>query len=191
VVRRAPTGLSWTFKENYVLSESNVQRVTRIFNEHEAAIRAIAKHYARCEPEVDDICQDIFLSMVQCPPSDETSLLAYLNTVVRNHARDAARRSASRRRFTETYTGPTGNAAEPDSPDDQVDRGEQAEKAKMFIEYLLPPYMGRVILERYVHGRSVLEIASMLKIRTTSVSRYCSVGLQRLRHFMDGPDDHT
>jgi len=166
-----------------------VERVAEIFRVHGTTIRDIVKRHVYREIDVDDVCQEIFLSMVHSPPSRETSLLAYFDTVAKNHVRDSHRRANTRRRVMGLHANSTTNGAVSGSSEDHADRKEQIDKVKMLIQSALPPYIARVVVERYAHQRSVPEIASILKIKKTSVSRYCSIGLRRLRRLMTTDED--
>ena len=166
-------------------AKENVEVASRIFREYGATIRSMVKVYVPDEHDADDICQDIFLSIAASPPSHETALLAYLKTVVRNHVRDSYRRAASRQRFAQRYSALLETTNVCDEHRDRLERTEQAREAMELLKCALPPYMARVVIERCVYGGNVDQIASKLGIERRTVSRYCCVGLRRLRNLLD------
>ncbi|MFC1794131.1 hypothetical protein ACFL3Q_11155 [Planctomycetota bacterium] len=53
------------------------------------------------------------------------------------------------------------------------------------IRSTLPPYMAHAVMERYVYGRTAVEIAKELGISDKRIVRYCSVGIKRIKLLMD------
>ena len=175
-------------------SGERVQYVTRIFREYGPAIRALIDRYIREPHDVDDAYQNIFVSMARHPPSHETSLPAYLNAVVKNYVRDAVRRSRSRRQFTKEYVELQHADARSRSPEadiDAIDCENLAQGLVTMIESSLPHCMAQAIVERYVHGRSLDEIASLLNVQTKTISRYCCTGLKHVRQLIIISDSHV
>jgi RNA polymerase sigma factor (sigma-70 family) len=166
-------------------AEENVEVASRIFHDHGTTIRSMVKRYVHGEQDADDICQDIFLSIAASPPSHETAILAYLQTVVRNHVRDFHRRATSRQGFAKRYAQLPTTTAIGSSREGKFEQAEQVAKVMALLKDALPEHMAHVVIERYVHGKNVDEIAAKLGIEKRSISRYCCVGLRCLRSLLD------
>ena len=162
-----------------------IKLVASIFNEHGPRIRLMIRRYVRDENDVDDMYQNIFLSLVRTPPSDLTFLLAYLGRVVRNHATDVARRTASYAGCVERYTQLQPNAPSGSSPEARLVQREYAEETSLLLTSILPPHMAAVLVERYMHNRNMAETAEQLGLKERTVSRYCCIALKRIRRLID------
>ncbi len=165
-------------------AKEGVEIASRIFRDYGATIRRMVQRYVHSEQDVDDVYQNIFLSIVASPPTHETSLLAYFRVIVRNAVKDASRRAASRQGFAKRYGRFLETRAPGDGKESELEQTEQVSKTMTLLKYALPTYMARVLTERFVHGRGIDEIASQLGVDRRSVSRYCCVGLKRLRHLL-------
>lgn len=156
-----------------------------IFQEHGPHIRQFIRRYVRDENDVDDIYQNIFLSLVRMPPSNATYLLAYMSRVTRNHAIDAARRAASYGGCVERYAQLRHENAIASNPEAELIHAEHLGLLVDMIETSLPPHLAAVIVERYAYGRDMTEAATRLGIKERTVSRYCCVGLKRIRELIN------
>jgi len=165
--------------------KENVEIAYRIFRDYGATLRSMVERYGISGEDVDDIYQNIFLSIVRHPPSHGTSLGAYLKTVVRNHVRDYYRRMTSRHNIATKYAEFLKIICTENVHKNEFVQVDLFRKTMKLLKDALPPYMTYVIIERYIRGKNVNEIASKLGIRKRSVSRYCCVGIKRLRHLLD------
>lgn len=99
--------------------------------------------------------------------------------------RDFYRRAKSRGSLAKKYTGLPKTTAAGGAHEAGYDQVELLDRAMDLLMSALPPYVARVVIERYVRAKSLDEIALELGIEKRSVSRYCCVGLKHLRHLLD------
>lgn len=165
--------------------KERIQLAGEIFHEHGSQIRHLIRRYVRDENDVDDIYQNVFLSLVRTPPSSLTFLLAYLSRVVKNHTIDAVRRTTSYGGCIERYANLRRRNAAGSDPETTLIQAEQMAILIALVESSIPPHMADVIMERYAHGRNMTEAATRLGIKERTVSRYCCVGLKRMRRLIE------
>jgi RNA polymerase sigma factor (sigma-70 family) len=159
-----------------------VDLATQIFAEHGSAIRAMIRQHVTCQEEEDEVYQNLYLSLV-CNPLSESpaNMPAYLNTVIRNDVIDAVRQRKSHQRMVSKYAmGQTRDEVE-DAPDDQVTQAEEVQRITGLVGKLLPAREARAVIERYVCGHSMTDIASHMQVKERTVSRYACVGIRRIR----------
>ena len=165
--------------------EERVRFAADIFNEHGPKIRLLIRRHVRDENTVDDIYQNIFLSLVRTPPSNLTFLLAYLSKVARNQTTDGIRRATSYGNCIERYARRRRNSVSDDAPETKAIRSERIRMLLALVESHLPAHMADVLVERYVHNRDTTETATKLGIKERTVSRYTCIGLKRIRQLVD------
>jgi RNA polymerase sigma factor (sigma-70 family) len=168
-------------------TQTKLDLVTRIFAEHEPAIRAMIRHHARSRDEEEDIYQNLYLSLVCNPiPAPLTNTLAYLDTVIKNDIIDAARRRKSHREMLDRYVA--GYTPEPSQSDPQeaAIRAEEIRRVAEFVQTSLPAHEARAVLERYGHGRGTADAAQSMQVKKRTVSRYLCRGLKRIREAVGG-----
>ena len=162
--------------------QKRVDQATRIFAEHEAAIRSMIRQHVTCLEEEDEVYQNLYLSLVCNPPPETlTNVPAYLNTVIRNDVIDAVRQRKSRHQMVSNYARSRLRDEVADAPDDCVTRAEEVQRVTSLVGRLLPAHEARAVIERYVYGRSMTDIASHLRVKERTASRYACVGIRRIR----------
>jgi RNA polymerase sigma factor (sigma-70 family) len=162
--------------------QKRVDLATRIFAEHGAAIRSMIRQHVTCQEEEDEVYQNLYLSLVCNPPPETlTNVLAYLNTVVRNDVIDAVRQRKSRHQMVTKYALSRPRDEVADAPDDCATRAEEVQRITGLVGKLLPAHEARAVIERYVYGHSMTDIASHLQVKERTASRYACVGIRRIR----------
>jgi RNA polymerase sigma factor (sigma-70 family) len=172
-------------REKVMKTRERISLAANIFAEHGPAIRAAIGHCVRNSHDADDLYQDVFLSLVRTPPSSLTYLVSRLGRIVKNHAIDAVRRSASYGSCLSRYAALQRRDTAANDPQVTVASEEQACRIGEMVRTALPPHMANVIIERHGHGHSIAETAAHLGIRQRTVSRYCCVGLQEIRKLIE------
>ena len=161
--------------------QKRIALASAIIGEHDSTIRAFIRCYVHNEHDMDDVYQNVFLSLVRTPPTTQTFLVAYLRQVIRNHATDLARRSASHNRLLSDYA--ECQEAEPLSldPATRLMEAEQLSRTREFLESVLPSHMANVVTERCGRGNNTCETASKLGLKPRTVSHYYCVAMKRVR----------
>lgn len=164
-----------------------VDLATQIFAEHGSAIRTMIRQHVTGSEEEDEVYQNLYLSLVcNPPPQPLANVPAYLNTVIRNDVIDAVRRRRSRQQMVSKYAERQVRDEVEDAPDELVTQAEEVERITGLVGKLLPAREARVVIERYVYGHSMADIALRMRVNRRTVSRYACVGIRRIRDAVFG-----
>jgi RNA polymerase sigma factor (sigma-70 family) len=165
----------------------SVKSAARVFAEHGDFIRAVIGCKVKNKERADDLFQDLFLSLVFKPlPLDIRNTKSYLYRVITNYIADATSRvdkyqnrlyryAEHRKRFTTQHI-----------PENSLIELEEMNKMVKLIEDQLPPSEAQAVVLRYRNHHSTKETAEKMNVNSRSVSRYVSVGLSKIRHFLRG-----
>jgi len=143
--------------------------VLNLFHRYRDDVYRLAVSYTRSPQEAEDVCQTVFLKLLECGELDNGREKAWLMQVTANECRDLLRSAWWKR------TIPLENAL-------QIPSGESDETIRI-LGKLQPKY--RVVLylhyyEQYTTG----EIAQLLKIPTGTVSTRLSRGREQLKKLL-------
>ena len=165
---------------------NNVELASKVFAQHGDFIHAVICSKLKNKTQAEDIFQDFFLSLVYKPlPTSVRNIKSYLYRAISNDIVDAARRGekyqaqihkySKQRNYSINKTG-LGNAI----------TSEEEELDKMFalIKGRLRDSESQAIALRYKSNYSIKEVAEKMGVKRTSVSRYISTGLRKMREFL-------
>lgn len=163
---------------------NSVNIAAKIFAEHSDFIYAIICYKVRDKAQTDDLYQDLFLSLVAKPvPAGIKDIRSYLYRAITNDIIDANRRvdryQARMRKYAEVFNYATNN----NTPEKTLIAEEDDEIFKL-IGRCLPSSEARAITLRFKNNRDITEVAAKMSVDKRSVSRYISVGLKKIRHFL-------
>ncbi len=161
--------------------QKRIALASAIMGEYDSTIRAFIRCYVHNEHDMDDVYQNVFLSLVRTPPTNQTFLVAYLRQVIRNHATDMARRAASHTRLLSDYAEYQEGEPISTDPATQLIEAEQLGRTREFLESVLPSHMANVVTERCGRGNSTCETAHKLGLKPRTVSHYYCVAVKRMR----------
>ena len=117
------------------------------------------------------------------------SLRAYIGTVARNKAVNAALTAARRRgrQLPLDETLVTETMADTDPASDVAARTEDAETAARIVDAILS--LGEpdaaILLQKFYYGRNAAEIARVLKMKPATVRSRCARALKKLRPLLE------
>jgi RNA polymerase sigma factor (sigma-70 family) len=172
--------------------QQRVELATGIFAEHEATIRLMIRQHVANREEEDEVYQNLFLSLVCSPPPQPlANVQAYLSTVIRNDVIDTVRQRRSRQETVSKYAMSQTHDEVEDAPDDLVTRAEEVQRITDLVDKILPAREAMAVIERYVYGYSMTDIAVHMRVKERTVSRYACVGIRRIRNaiFRDPPEE--
>ena len=147
---------------------------------HREWVRALARSLVRDEHRADDVEQETWRMALERPPRHAGSLRAWFGTVVRNAARGAGRRAASRARFESMAVARAGVP----SPDEVVAEAEVQHRLVEAVLALDEPYRTTVLL-RWFQGLETSEIAARLGEPVETVRTRLKRAVERLRRRME------
>ena len=161
---------------------NSVNGADLIFSEYGDFIYAVIKSKINNDSQADDLFQDVFLSLISRPPSDNVqNMKSYLYRMITHDIADAIRRvkkyHTQLNRYAESlrYFPGDGNLQ------GILIRIEETNKIFDIIEKRLRRSEARAIILKYKNHHDASKIAEIMNIDIQSVSRYISVGLKKLR----------
>ncbi|HSW28604.1 MAG TPA: sigma-70 family RNA polymerase sigma factor [Longimicrobiales bacterium] len=161
-----------------------------LVRQHGPALRGMAASFARDEDELDDLCQDIWLSayVKRSAYRGDGPLLAWLLTLARRKCISRVRANGVRTRAAQrllTELGPNAHAEQP-TPLDDAERHETRAR----LAAALRPLTARqrlAILLRLWHGHGPDETAKLMGCTQVTVRSLIHKGLIRLRKTQGDP----
>lgn len=144
-----------------------------------AGLQALARSLAHGDADADDLLQDTAIAAIAKAP-DDRPVKPWLVTVLLNRWR-MDRRSRSRRQAREQAVE---LPAEAEAPPDAIDRARMLERVASALVALDEPFR-KVVIARYLDGKSAAEIARELGIPSATVRWRLKTGLDRLRAALD------
>jgi RNA polymerase sigma factor (sigma-70 family) len=163
----------------------DVKRAAEIFEENSDMIRSAIRSQVNDKSLVDDIFQNLFLSLVYSPvPLGIENTKAYLRRAVRNDVIDSALKDRSRRAREQKYAEMCMVGTGYDNPEDMVTMCDALQRIFAIIEDKLPAHEARAIEEKYRYNRDDGEAARLMGITRRSFSHYLCTGLKRARCYI-------
>ena len=164
----------------------NINLATRVFAEHGDFIHAVICSKLKNKAQADDIFQDFFLSLVSRPlPTGVRNIKSYLYKAISNDVVDAARRAEKYQVQIHKYQKQQNYSINKTSLGNAI-LFEEEELDKMFalMKGRLRDSESQAIALRYKGHFSIKEVAKKMGVKSTSVSRYISTGLRKMREFL-------
>ncbi len=164
--------------------QNNMRIVAQIFDEYGDLIRDMIRFRVNDTSIVDDIFQDLFVSLVHRPiPPYIQNIKGYLCMAVKNDVLDEAFQTRSyhtrNRKYAELHT----KQVKFHNPQDVAILSEEIRKLFSIIERQLMPHEREAIIQRYQIGRDNHEAAEAMHIDRRSFSHYLCTGLKNVRRF--------
>ncbi len=160
----------------------NVEKAARIFEEYGDFIHAVVHYRLKDENEADDILQDLFLSLVARPMSENVrDVKSYLYRAVVNDINDSIRRIRRYRTTIGKYAENFNYFVNNHSLRDALVEKEERNKIFKLIEELLPPREARAVTLRYKNDDETRSIAEKMGVKDRSVTKFISRGISKLR----------
>ena len=162
----------------------NVEQAGNIIVEYESFIRLIIRSQNIANMSEDDLFQDFYLSLISKPiPENIINMKNFLYKAVINHLASSYQKNKAYEKKMNNYRKYCNfkvNKIEPASA--FIIREEINNKIFEYIKKNTPNKKYKAILLRYKEGLSVKEVADKMGIKYTSVTRYISTGLRKIRN---------
>ncbi|GAH12170.1 unnamed protein product, partial [marine sediment metagenome] len=150
--------------------------------EHDDTIRNMISFLVSDKSMVDDIFQDLFISLVRRPiPERVKNIKGYLHRAVKNDVLDAAFQTKSYRARNQKYAELYTDRPKCDTPENIVIQAEEIQRLFDIVENQLMQHEAEAVIQRYHYGRSTSEAAQAMNINKRSFSHYICTGLKKVR----------
>lgn len=162
-------------------SVSSVEHTAAVFDEYGGFIRAVIRFHVKDETEAEDLFQDLFLLLASKPiPPEVQNVKCYLYKVICDTAKDAFRRMERYQTRVRRYGERNARTIET-RPDGALVEAEEKKRMFELIEKRLPPPQALAVTLRFRDNYDTDQVAEKMRIKPRTVSRYVSVGLDKLR----------
>lgn len=138
-------------------------------------VRSICRRHLQNAHDVDDACQDVFIKLARHADDIRGNLVAWVSRTTRTTSIDILRRRIRQRRQREAMMD------EPGPGRDGVLTWEVAMRRLDEALAGVDPRTKQLIVERFMHGRPLREIAEQRDVSVPSASRHVSRALVELR----------
>ncbi|MHC4258964.1 MAG: RNA polymerase sigma factor [Planctomycetota bacterium] len=160
---------------------SSVERTAEVFDKYGGFIRAVIRFHVKDETEAEDLFQDLFLLLASKPiPPEVQNVKCYLYKVISDTSKDAFRRIERYQTRVRRYAERNARTIET-RPDGALVEAEEKKKMFELIEKRLPPPQALAVTLRFRDDYDTDQVAERMRIKPRTVSRYVSVGLDKLR----------
>jgi RNA polymerase sigma factor (sigma-70 family) len=161
---------------------NNVGLATKIFAEYGDFIHMVIFSQVKNEARTDDIFQDFFLFLVRKPmPQDVKNIKGYLYRAITNDIIDATRRVNKYSYHVHKYKEYPNHSINKRTPENAFIDVEETNKMLVLIKGRLTNSQYQAMALRYRTDHSIKEVAKKMGVKSTSVSRYISIGLKKIR----------
>ncbi len=162
--------------------QKNVGTAAEIVAEYSDFIYMIICSQVKNKSRVDDIFQDLFLSLVATPiPHDVRNIKSYLYRAISNDIVDTQRQAERYKEQIKKYKEIRNFSINKYRPENALIKDEQMNKMFDLLKGRLTSSQSQAIALRYGANHTIQEVAEEMGVKTTSVSRYISTGLRRIR----------
>lgn len=173
------------------LREVDRDVLEHLFTEHGSALRAFLRGRVRCEEDLQDIMQDVFVRLARMGdlserlPSGGNSNRAFMMTIAYNLLVDFERGRTIRRRHWESEQSSMEDLERSvqDSPEKRALGREELEWVGNVIMELPDKWRDAFILTRLKH-KSHAETATLMGVSLRQVERYMAKALVRINKVM-------
>jgi len=166
-------------------AKEGVNKAAEIFSQYGDFIYSVIRFQARSDASVNDLFQDFFLSVAFNPPPPQVrNIKSYLYRAITNDIIDAVRRLDNYHNCVRRYADSFEYVQAQNKPENIAMNMEEAGRMFEIIKSKLPKSEAQAITLRYGQGRDISEVAKEMNVNTRTVSRYISVGLNKIRRFL-------
>ena len=164
---------------------NNVGLAAEIFAEYGDFIHMVIFSQVKNKARINDIFQDFFLSLVRKPiPQDVKNIKGYLYRAITNDIIDATRRVERYCNLVHKYSEYLEHPINNKTPENAFIDEEETNKMFRLIKGRLTNSQYQAMALRYRTDHSIKEVAEKMSVKSTSVSRYLSIGLKKIRCFL-------
>jgi RNA polymerase sigma factor (sigma-70 family) len=174
-----------SMNSDILAAKEGVHKAAEIFSQYGDFIYSVIRFQARPDASVNDLFQDFFLSVAfNPPPRDVRNIKSYLYRAITHDIIDAVRRLDNYHTYVRRYADAFEYIQAKNKPETIAMDVEETGRMFEIIKSKLPRSEAKAITLRYGHGRDIGEVAKEMNVDTRTVSRYISVGLNKIRRLL-------
>lgn len=165
--------------------QDKVKLTAEIFDKYGDTIRSFISLQTDNKSDIDDIYQNLFLSLVHKPvPSHVKNIVGYLYKAITNDIIDTVRRKKSYQIRISDYAICKRNSTIQVNLHSIMTQAEDIKRTIQLIERQLPPHEAQAIIERYKYDHTTSQITKRMHINKRTLSRYLCTGLKKIRQLV-------
>lgn len=165
--------------------KKDIELASKIFSEYGDFIHSIIHLKVQNEEIANDICQDFFLSLVHKPiPPEVKNIKGFLYRAIINDITDAHRRVERYKNHIQKYGQKMKSSINKTRFENAFKEKEEIIKMLEIIHEQLPSSCSQAIMLRYGDNLSIKEVAKKMNVKSSSVSRYLSTGVKKIRQLL-------
>jgi RNA polymerase sigma factor (sigma-70 family) len=166
--------------------QDKVEMASQVFDKYSDMIRAAIYVNLGNSSHVDDIYQNLFLSLVNKPvPPHIKNVRGYLYKAVLHDILDLTKRTKNYRKRICNYGKYHMQFVRNKKPQDDIIKEEEIEKLFKLIEKRLSSHENKAVMQRYRYDLDIAQAAEQMNINKRSYSRYLCVALKKIRQIVD------
>jgi len=160
----------------------NAKAAQKIFDEHGQFIRSAISFNVRSADLVDEIYQEFFLFLLSKPlPDDIQNIRGFLYRVLTGRIKDSFRKIDNYQARVNKYAK-QNDGLDRTMPEKSIVEKEELDKMFKLIYKELPHNEAKALELRFRHERDRSEAARIMGIDPSTVSRYVSAGIKKIRN---------
>ncbi len=164
---------------------TNQDHATKIFSEHGDYIKTIIQFKVSDKTLAEDLFQDFFLKLITHPiPENIKNIRSYLYRSIINDIIDASRRTKRYQLKLKNYTDVIKSNDDRRKTNVTELEREDLEMTFQALTKQLSKSEAQAITLRYMNNYNTQETAEKMGVKSRSISRYVSNGLNKLRKTM-------
>jgi len=161
---------------------SNVRRAAAVFAEHGGYVRAVIARNARNRSQIDDLCQNFFLTLVAKPvPEGVRNVRTYLYRAIIRDILDSARSLENYRNRNQRHHEQREVCKHEVPPEQVMIIAEERLKMLRILEAHLTGAEATAMELRFMEDYTITEAARSMGVDNRTVSRYLSTAMAKLR----------
>jgi RNA polymerase sigma factor (sigma-70 family) len=159
-----------------------VEYAAQIIYENEGFIRWVIRRQNNTTASEDDLFQDFYLKLIANPvPEDVKNIKGYLYKALINHLAISYHHTSMYEKKIEKFRKKSKNSVHKFDPTRALLIREEMNKMCEFIKEISPGQRYVAITLRYRDGCSIQEVADKMGLQYSSVKKYISIGLRKVR----------
>ena len=166
-------------------AQKSVQRAAEVFDQYGDEIEALIRFQVQDQSVIDDIFQNLFLSLVNKPiPAGITNVKGYLYRAVTHDVIDSMRRAKNYQSQASRIVERRSYVAFEDGPDTTVIEVEQLDRLSELIKEQLPRCEAEAVVLTCIDELDAGQAARLMGVNRRTVSRYKCIGLRKIRRYL-------